>query len=57
MVKISQSVKEEMIKRGVLVVEKGRYTGLVVSNRKHKGKAKSYFIREDLYRKYKKSKG
>lgn len=46
-----------MIKRGVLVVEKGRYTGLVVSNRKHKGKAKSYFIREDLYRKYKKSKG
>lgn len=52
MVKVSSSTKKQMVELKLFENEKGRIKGLVVCNRKHKSKAKSYYVCDDIYKNY-----
>lgn len=52
MVRISHLVKTQIEEMGLLKIEEGRYKDLVVVNKHHKSKKKTFFISEETYKVY-----
>ena len=48
MVRVTKQEVEYLKQRKLLKLVRGRYPDLVVANREHKGRAKSYYINENL---------
>jgi hypothetical protein len=52
MKKINKGEKDDMIAMGIIKAEKGVYKEMYVANRKHKSRAKSYYVEDSIYKNY-----